>query len=218
MPRPIMSAARRLVSVIAVFSLHAACAAPPGQQVNGEWLPLVEFDAPAAKAMLTGGKAKIQGVAVAKERDTPFTGINLSTGHWAEPGTRVSLFPHTRYFQQYLALRAEHGSSARISNEAFGCRRETQVGQDGQFEFTDLGPGEYYLEAAVSYVQATEQQVQTGTQYTTISGSNQHVSWQHVQEDPIYTRVTGSYVATKLATGIVTIDPGDEAVSIKIRN
>jgi hypothetical protein len=217
-PRSMPPCSLQIVALLLVSPFVVGCAAPPGKQVDGNWLPIVEFDVAQANAMLTGGKARIEGVAVAKENDTPFTGINLSTGHWAQPGTRVVLFPRTSYFDQYLALRDEYERAAQISAEAFSYRRETQVGTDGQFVFTDLGPGEYYLEAVIQYVQATEQNVQTGTQYTTIRGSNPHVSWEHVHEDPIYTTVYGSYVASKLAKGYVTIDPGDESVSIKIRN
>ena len=209
---------RTLVAIVLLSVVGACRSAPPGRQIGTNFVPLVEFDVEAAKAMLTGGTAVIEGCAVAKERDTNWLGLNLSTGHWARPGTIVTLFPRTDYFDAYLALRDYHGAAAQISAEAFSYRREARVGDEGAFEFRDLGPGDYYLEAVVDYTQETVEDVQTGTNYTTIRGSNQHTSWEHVHETPVYTTYFDSYQARVLARGFVTIDPGDESVRIKIRN
>ena len=217
-PCPAVGSRCTILLLLSLSTLPACRSAPPGQQLGANFVPLVEFDVEAAKAMLTGGTAVIEGRAVAKERDTNWLGLNLSTGHWARPGTLVTLFPRTSYFDAYLALRDYHGAAAQISAEAFSWRREARVGDEGAFEFRDLGPGEYYLEAVVGYTQQTAEDVQTGVQYTTIRGSNPHFSWEHVDEAPIYTTFYGSYEANVLARGFVTIDPGDESVSIKIRN
>ena len=203
---------------IAILLLAAAChTPPPGLQIGDDHVPITGLDVAAATAMLQG-QARIVGTAVAKERDTPWTGINLSTGHDAQPGTVVMLFPRTRYFDEYLALREEYGARAQISAEAFALRREVRVGDEGAFEVADLGPGEFYLEAVVAYVQETAEDVQTGVQYTTIQGSNPHYSWQHVEETPIYTTVYGSYLASRLVQGFVTIGPEDDVVHVKLRN
>lgn len=206
-----------LLALLPLLTLHSCRSAPPGQLLGDSFVPLTAFDVAAAQAMLSGN-AVIRGVAVAKERDTGWLGLNLSTGHYARPGTLVSLFPCTRYFDEYLALRDYHGARAQISAEAFAVRREARVGADGAFEFTDLGPGRYYIEAIIRYTQATTRDVQTGVEQRTIQGSNQHFSWQHVDEIPIYATIHGSYEASVLAKGFVSIDPGDDEVSIKIRN
>ena len=80
----------------AILLLGAAChTPPPGLLVGDDYVPITGLDVAAATAMLQG-QARIVGTAVAKERDTPWTGINLSTGHDARPGTVVMLFPRTR--------------------------------------------------------------------------------------------------------------------------
>jgi hypothetical protein len=174
--------------------------------------PSGAFDAAQAAAQLEPGTSTIRGIALAKEMDTSFTGINLSTGHRAWSGTLVTLFPRTPYLEEWLKLRKKHGNRAVLSNQVFCHRVITRVTAKGEFEFTDLKPGKYYIEAIVNYVQKTATDVQTGTS-SLVNGGGQVIS-----SAPIYTTVYGSYSASRLATAFVQIEADGRVVEVKLRN
>ena len=174
--------------------------------------PTASFDAAKVTAQLEPGTSTIRGVALAKETDTSFTGINLSTGHRAWSGTLVTLFPRTPYLEEWLKLRKKHGNRAVLSNQVFCHRIVTRVTEKGEFEFTELKPGKYYLEAIVNYVQKTATDVQTGTS-SLVNGGGQVIS-----SAPIYTTVYGSYGTSRLATAFVEIEAEGRVVEVKLKN
>jgi hypothetical protein len=175
--------------------------------------PKTPFDYAATLAQLDSGNGTIKGVAIGKENDTKKIQIaNLSRGHRARYGTQVTLFPLTPYFEEYLKLRKKKGNQAAISNEAFSCRVITWTDEKGEFEFRNLKPGKYYMEAVVQFVQKTERQVQTGTS-NLIGGGGQVIS-----SAPTYTTVFGSYNAAKLSTGITEIKADGTAASVTLKN
>jgi hypothetical protein len=93
-----------------------------------------------------------------------------------------------------------------------------QCGANGEFIFPNVGPGSYYLEAIVPYVQETEETLQTGTDVAVYTQTSPGLTTQHVVETPTYTRFTGSYNARKLTYDTVEIDAMAKSATVSLRN
>ena len=211
----------RNLAVLVVTGLMAGCSSRPPHVANehGEVFPAVAFDAAAAQAMLQPGRCTLSGRALAYENDpSPLVIINLGASHDAPPGTVVRLYPRTAYFDDWVALRTDIGGAARLSHEAHALRREAICDADGRFVFENLGPGSYFVEAVVHFVQKTAEDVQTGTVQTVYQQSNPHFTSQYVVETPTYTTVHGSYNTWKWARGTIDIEVDDAKESLKISN
>jgi hypothetical protein len=197
-----------------VLTLLVGCALLSASAQAEYIFPSVSFDAAVAAARLQPGTGTIKGVAIAKERDSKKIQIaNLSESHRAWQGTQVTLFPVTPYLEEFLELRKKHGSKAALSNEAFSHRMLTWTDDDGAFEFTDLKPGQYYLEATVQFVMKTATDVQTGTAVTAIAGGGPVIS-----STPIYTTVYGSHGTARFVTGLVEITADGATAKVTLKN
>jgi hypothetical protein len=210
-------------SVMIFFSVMilGGCNREPSsvRTADGYIYPQVPFDVSTAQAMLQPGECELRGTAVAKEADrTPIMIVNLSTGHDAPPGTLVILYPRTAYLDDWVLLRRRYGRVAVLSQEAHALRREVQCGANGEFIFPNVGPGSYYLEAIVPYVQETEETLQTGTDVAVYTQTSPGLTTQHVVETPTYTRFTGSYNARKLTYDTVEIDAMAKSATVSLRN
>lgn len=167
----------------------------------------LSFDLQDGMKRLEPGSNVIRGVALAKEIDTRKIQIaNLSKSHRARPGTQVVLYPLTPYLEEILKLRKNPRSQASLSPEAFSCRILTWTNEEGEFEFRDLQPGSYYIEARVSFVQRTVSKTQTGTEATVFGNV------------PTYSYESGSRGASRLVSAIAEVKADTSVTTIVLKN
>lgn len=114
--------------------------------------PEVEFDIKQATEMLNEGGSTINGVAYYEDR-API-GIKVGDTWYARPGTKVFLYPLTAYIEEYLNLKKKNKEGKRLAtiSPLANCYRiESKVySQKGEFVFTGLKQGKYYLETIIS--------------------------------------------------------------------
>ncbi len=114
--------------------------------------PKIEFDIKQATEMLNEGSSAINGVAYYEDR-API-GIKIGDTWYARPGTKVFLYPLTAYIEEYLQLKKKNKEGKRLASISplANCYRiESKVyAQKGEFIFTGLKQGKYYLETIIS--------------------------------------------------------------------
>ena len=115
--------------------------------------PKGEFNVKQAVEMLNEGNSEIKGVAYYEDR-TPI-GIKVGETIYARPGEVVFLYPLTSYIEEYLSLKKKNKQGKRIaaiSPLAKCFRIESKVySQTGDFVFSGLNPGKYYMETVVYF-------------------------------------------------------------------
>lgn len=115
--------------------------------------PKKEFDIQLASKMLNEGTSEIMGVSYYEQR-TPI-GIKVGETIYGRVGTVVSLYPLTPYLEEYLSLKKKNKEGKRIAtiSSLANCYRiEAKIyGSKGDFLFTGLTPGKYYLESQVYF-------------------------------------------------------------------
>jgi hypothetical protein len=114
--------------------------------------PQSEFDFKLATDMLNTGSATIKGKILFETK----TGFFTKDKTWGKTGNKVSLYPITPYFNEFLELRKKDKKDKRmaaISREANSFRIETKVYSiEGDFMFTGLKPGKYFIEGFVYFL------------------------------------------------------------------
>lgn len=177
-------------------------------------LPGTYFDKNVAANALAPGNSAIRGVAYTKgsQNSKRFQILldKLGKKKLARRGTIVRLFPLTPYFQEYLELRSKYKPSGKkiavITPEAYKYRIETAVVDDnGNFQFTNLKPGKYLLEAEVTYTKTGTASEQVGTE----TGYN--VYGEAIFSNPIYADYSIAYDITNYVSETVEITE-DEAI------
>ena len=115
--------------------------------------PKGEFNIELAAKMLNEGTAEIKGYTSYEER-TPI-GIKVGETVYGRRGVIVTLYPLTPYLEEYLSLKKRNKSGKRlatISRVAGSFRIEAKIySAKGEFLFTGLLPGKYYLESMVHF-------------------------------------------------------------------
>lgn len=98
--------------------------------------PVTSFDAGAAKASLEPGSATIKGVVMLKAQK--------QSTHIKQD---VYLFPATAYFEEFLNLKKKNKKKKVITSEAFiAAKRAARIDdENGNFIFTNVKPGKYFL-------------------------------------------------------------------------
>lgn len=114
--------------------------------------PEVEFDIKQATDMLNDGASTINGIAYYEDRAP--VGIKVGDTWYARVGTKVFLYPLTAYIKEYLQLKKKNKEGKRLAtiSPLANCYRiESKVySQKGEFVFTGLKQGKYYLETIIS--------------------------------------------------------------------
>jgi hypothetical protein len=115
--------------------------------------PKKEFDIQLASKMLNEGTSEITGYSYYEER-TPI-GIKVGETIYGRVGTVVSLYPVTPYIEEYLSLKKRNKEGKRIAtiSSLANCYRiESKIySPKGEFIFTGLAAGKYYLESLVYF-------------------------------------------------------------------
>ena len=181
------------------------------------------FDKEATLKMVTKGNSVISGEAFAKDdrsgRDDSKIRIdvlNINKKQFAPKGTKVILLPYTEYFKEWMELNKKQkkikgAPPIPLSEEAKSCVLITEIYNDkGNFEFTNLTEGEYFVFISFGYTDTFSRREITGTSDVYING--QYAGTQLNTDISDYAQ-TGNANFQK----IVTIKSNGETVKIKLK-
>jgi len=152
-----------LLLLLALFSTGVAHAQRGPKVIYPEFA----FDSLSAKDQLARGKGTIKGIAYTKEKNS-FGFAPLMAQKIYATNTKIVLFPVTPYFESWYQLRKKkEGKKTYVymSNEAFRFRLETKTDNYGNFTFTEMKPGRYFLQAFVDWYRTKSTNVYTGSGY-----------------------------------------------------
>jgi hypothetical protein len=198
---------RGALTVVASL-LSAALSAQQPKQI----LPAAEFNEQEARAALEPGTATLRGVASTKGNALTYN--KLFKRYYAREGATITLFPRTAYFDEWYALRQKIGRDptqvAVMSPKAMSYRVVAKViDNNGTFEFRNLKPGKYYLEAVIQFTQTISEKVETGQRLNS-NGFQVFV-------EPIYTRFTHSYADRNYVQEFAEIPSGGSVIEVKLQ-
>lgn len=123
--------------------------------------PETKFDKSQAELQLARGKSTIKGVLYKKTNKLALIG-GKSYGY----NVKVVLFPVNNYLMDWYELRKRKESKRTyvyLSDEAYSMRLETTTDNYGRFNFTELKPGKYFLQAIMSVNNVYSRDVVVGT-------------------------------------------------------
>lgn len=179
------------------------------------------FDKKATLAMIQNGNAVIRGNAFARDNENEgglkgMAVLNINKKQYAAKGTEIVLIPYTAYFKEWIALnekqrKIKNTKPIPLPKDAFDCFKRTAVYDDnGNFEFTNLKPGEYLLVTAFGYAHTSKQTEETGRASVIVNGT--------YQGDEVYTNVFSySSNATANIQKVVIIKQEGEKVEVKLK-
>ncbi len=181
------------------------------------------FDKEATLKMLTKGNSVILGEAFAKDdrsgRDDSKIRIdilNVNKKQFAPKGTKVTLLPYTEYFKEWMELNKKQAKikgakPIPLSKEAQSCVLTTQIYDDkGNFEFTNLTEGEYFVFISFGYTDTFSRREITGTSDVYINGN---YAGTQLNTDVFTYAQAGNANFQK----VVTIKSNGETVKIKLK-
>ncbi len=123
--------------------------------------PEVPFNKELAKSQLAIGTSTIRGVLY---KSTNKLSITNAKAYGAN--VKVDLFPVNDYFMAWYNLREKRENkktNVYMSDEAFSMRIEATTDGYGRFEFKEMKPGKYFIQAFMSVTQAYTRDVVVGS-------------------------------------------------------
>ncbi|MBS1666319.1 MAG: hypothetical protein JST58_02985 [Bacteroidetes bacterium] len=176
------------------------------------------FDKEQTYKMISAGSGTISGQIYARDNENTTKGgiaiLNVNKKQYAQQGTTVVLIPYTDYFKEWIALNEKlrkKGRAVPLSNEAAGCIKVTSVyDYDGNFEFTNLMPGDYYLFTEFGYTHTASRTEVVGYTDTYINGLFQGTT-ANTQKNRYKTS------ATAALKKIVTLNKEGEKIKVKLK-
>lgn len=200
----------RFLYIIVLF-----CASNLVAQINlgnypRTYFPQVFFNSAQAENALQKGTASIKGMAFA---------VDAVAGErvMARDGTQVLLFPYTDYLDEWLNLTNKNKNnihSVYLLPEVFEYRRETTTDSYGNYTFSNLKPGKYYIETIVDYNSTALATEQTGTysfynmdRYGNMTGGSV----------PTYDIYSYKYATAKRLFKVVEIDKEGETIKANLK-
>lgn len=130
--------------------------------------------------LLKEGNSVISGVVYAKDNQNSLIAkgksvFNINKKQFAPVGTTIVLIPLTAYYKDWISINErlrKKGRPVPLSKEAAECIKVTTVYDDkGQFDFTNLLPGEYLLVTEFSYTHTNSRTEVIGYTDTYINGA-----------------------------------------------
>lgn len=176
------------------------------------------FDKEQTYKLVSAGSGTISGQIYARDNENTTKGgiaiLNVNKKQYALQGTTVILIPYTAYFKEWIALNEKlrkKGRAVPLSKEAAGCIKVTSVyDNDGNFEFTNLMPGDYYLFSEFGYTHTASRTEVVGYTDTYINGLFQGTT-ANTQRNRYKTS------ATATLKKIVTINKEGEKINVKLK-
>lgn len=123
--------------------------------------PEVKFDKELANKQLALGKSTIKGILYKSTNKLSITNAKAYGSN-----VKVELFPVNDYFMAWYNLREKKENkktNVYMSDEAYSMRIETTTDQYGRFDFKELKPGKYFIQAIMSVTQSHTRDVVVGT-------------------------------------------------------
>lgn len=190
------------------------------KEIDFDLVVKTAFDKEATMKLLKEGSAVIKGVAYAKDNPANETFlknksvVNINKKQYAPIGTTVILIPATAYFKEWISVNEQLQKKGRpipLTKEAVECIQVTTVyDEKGQFEFTNLMQGDYYLYTEFAYVKTRTQTEVVGYTDTYINGFFQGSS----------ERTKDYHVTSSGAAGIkklISIKKAGETISVTLK-
>ena len=186
---------------------------------ENDYNPIIaKFDKEQTHNMVSAGSGTISGQVYARDnQNSTLRGIailNVNKKQYAQQGTTVILIPYTDYFKEWVKLNEKlrkKGRAVPLSKEAAGCIKVTSVYDNGgNFEFTNLMPGEYYLFTEFGYIHTASRTEVVGYTDTYINGFFQGTT----ANTEVYKYNTNAKAAVKK---IVIIKKEGEKVTVKLK-
>lgn len=195
-----------------VFYLSAlvtlfCCTGNAQQNVSKVYFPQVFFDSADAATRLQEGNSTISGVSFARVyREGSF----LAGSKQYAVNKTVVLFPYTEYFAEWYNLKYDNPKANIImTQQAFAQRLETKTDQYGNFTFTKMKPGKYYLECSIDYVGTASAVAEAGTRTV-------YWGWSSYST-PLYQKYYYNFDATRRANKIVEIKKDGQLIEVKLK-
>ena len=189
------------------ISLILLAAVASAQKTPEYMFPTAPFNEAETEPLMAPGNATIHGNAFLKKKgQTTF----------AAKGSSVLLFPVTPYFTEFIELKKKYNGKkkiASVSNVAFTYRIEGKyLDNNGNFEFTRVKPGKYYIITWVPYEKKKHITVETGRRdyYNPYSGGYRGT-------DVIYSNYTYGYSVEDEVTGVVEVK-GTDVTNVVVSN
>lgn len=157
---------------IMFFLIFVSGTAQAQKQKQGKvFTPETVFNSEVAASALEKGNATIQGVVFVKRNDMSPTARG-SKAYGSE--VEVILFPVTDYFNEWYKLRKKKETKINrvyMSEEAVKYSIVTKTDSEGNFKFTNLKPGKYFMQTFVGYYTAKHADHYQGSDSYTYGGT-----------------------------------------------
>ncbi len=194
---------------IIFFSFFVFGTVQAQKQKQGKvFTPETAFDSKVAADALEKGNATIEGVVFVKRNDmSPVARGSKAYGE----GVEVVLFPVTDYFKDWYKLRKKKETKINrvyMSEEAVKYSIATKTDSEGNFKFTNLKPGEYFLQTFVGYYTAKSVNHYQGSDWYT-SGGTRYITNYYEREN--YLISNGERIEE-----FVTVKGENQTVNIKL--
>jgi hypothetical protein len=151
--------------------------------------PEVKFDIEETNKLLENGNSSIKGVLFTRKKNA--YGIKVGPRILAAD-VIVNLFPVTLYLDSWYALRRQKENKrtkVEMCEEALKKCIETKTDYDGNFKFTKLKPGRYFLQSYIHSEYDYHQTVDTGQRDVNSAGDvtiyTKNVNYTDVQDECI---------------------------------
>lgn len=149
------------------------------REIDFDMVVKTSFNKSETLKMIKEGNSVISGVAYAKDNGNKLIAkgksvFNINKKQFAPQGTVIMLIPNTAYYKEWVSVNEKLKTKARpvpLSKEAAECIKLTTVYDDkGNFDFTNLMPGEYLLVTEFAYVHTNNRTEVVGYTDTYING------------------------------------------------
>lgn len=176
-----------------------------------------KFDKEQTLKLIKSGNSVITGQVFARDNQAGIKGVavlNVNKKQYAKAGTSVVLIPYTDFFKEWYKLNEasrKKGRAIPLPKEATDCIKVTTVyDNDGNFEFTNLMPGDYMLYTEFQYVHTATHTEVIGYTDTYINGAYAGTT----ANTDSYNYNTNVGAAVKK---IVTISKNGEKIEVKLK-
>lgn len=170
--------------------------------------PQVPFDSLQAKIMLSYGKTTIEGNAYTKPKNT--YGMDSGPKKILAGNVLITLYPVTPYFEEWYRMRKKmenKKTNVFLSEEAAKWCMTVKTDDNGNFRFTKMKPGKYFLQAFINYTQNGTSTVYQGSGYNNYGGRTDYYNKQ---------KYTNGY--TDRLEEFVEIAQDGQVVLVKLKN
>ncbi|APQ16825.1 toxin-antitoxin system YwqK family antitoxin [Maribacter hydrothermalis] len=188
------------------FVLYSIFSSAQFNNNNYNYFPQAFFDKNDTSSKLEEGKSTIKGVAFTRSGND--AGVKI-VKHYGN-NTIVMLFPVTDYLIEWQKLVTKTGTKPNtnvvMDKEAFQYRIETLTDEYGNFTFTNIKPGKYFLQCDIDFVGVASDYARTGTIYYGLIASS-----------PIYEKYFYNYNGRSRETLMVEIETDGQLKQVKLK-